>query len=154
MEPNSLSGSTRRAEIDPLFSLGPPPGATSQYFFAPGGLQQRSGNVFFCLARQLFRTRYLRRSPLEPPGAFGLNLETILDSSWTLPGSFCNSFVCPPDLPNRSARPTKLTLRVSPQQGKRKQQRGKSMPNANASQPRPTTGAPQLRICDSSLEHR
>ncbi len=47
MEPNSLSGSLGRADIDPLFSLEPPPAATSQYVFAPGGLQQRSGNAFF-----------------------------------------------------------------------------------------------------------
>jgi len=35
---------------------------------------------FYSLARQLFRTRYLRRRPLEPPGAFGLNSGTILAS--------------------------------------------------------------------------
>ena len=100
------------------------------------------------------RPRRSKRPPGSHSGGILMASGALVDSFWTLPGSFCNSFVCPPDLPNRSARPTKLTLRVSPQQGKRKQQRSKSMPNAYASQPRQTTGAPQLRICDSSLEHR
>ena len=88
MEPKAAPGTPWEGEISLGNFSGGPPEDSNEFFFAPGGLRERFGN----LPGRLLEPTWRPRGPRRPPGAI---LAPFLEPKWSPEASFFKLFWTP-----------------------------------------------------------
>ena len=86
MEAKALPGTPWEGEISLGNSSGGPPEDNNEFFFGPGGLRERFGNI----PGRLLEPSWRPRGPRRPPGAI---LAPFLEPKWSPEASFFKLFL-------------------------------------------------------------